>query len=140
MKRKKPSRKDFLSSCSEVGPDDGADPRTFFRKTSEKKLNRKALQLCSEVAKSLRSSLAWELGDDLLSELLVESVVPAPDSTRVLVTVSLLAPAGTIQPADVLERLRQFTGRLRAQVGAAIHRRRVPELSYRVEVRWEVEQ
>ena len=119
MKRKKPSRKDMFSSCDEVGPEDGADPRIFFRKASGKKTNRKALQLCSEVAKTLEQTLAWEMGDALLSNLLVESVVPAPDSSRLLVTVSLPASAGLVPPEHVLERLQRSTGRLRKRTPVA---------------------
>jgi ribosome-binding factor A len=140
MKRKQPSRKDFLSSCSEVGPEDGADPRIYFRKRSETKLNRKALQLCSEVARVLSYVLAWELGDELLSSLCVESVVPAPDSSRLLVTVSVAAPPDANLIEEVLARLRQITGRLRAEVATAIHRRRVPELTFCAVARKEVGQ
>jgi ribosome-binding factor A len=137
MKRKKPSRQDLLSSCSEIGPDDGVDPRTYFRKATDKKnLNRKALQLCGEVARALSHAIAWELGDDLLGTLRVETVVPAPDSTRLLVTVSM--PSGP-DPALIRERLRLCTGRLRAEVAAAIHRRRVPDLTFHLQERKEVD-
>lgn len=132
MKRKKPSRKELLSSCSEIGPEDGADPRVFFRKRAEIKVHRKTLQLCSEVLKILSHALSWELGDDSLNVLFVESVVPAPDSTRLLVC--LRAPAGTENPELLLEALRHSVGKLRAQIAAAIHRRRVPELGFRIEV------
>src|SRR6266446_6248916 len=135
MKRKKPSAKDLLASCGEIGPDDGVDPRVFFRKASAKKVDRKALQLWSEVAKALAHALAWELGDDLLGQLQVEAVVPAPDSSHLLVTVSLSAPPGTDLSDQVWERLRRATGRLRAEVAAAIHRRRVPDLEFRLELR-----
>jgi len=139
MKRKQPSRKDLLSSCGEIGPDDGVDPRVFFRKASEKKVNRKALQLCGEVARTLGHALAWELGDDLLGQLQVEGVVPAPDSSRLLVTVSMEGAPDTDPPNKVLQRLRQATGRLRAEVATAIHRRRVPDLAFRLELRKEVD-
>jgi ribosome-binding factor A len=140
MKRKKPSRKDLLSSCNEIGPDDGLDPRIFFRKASEKKANRKTLQLCSEVAKTLAYALSWEMGDDLLSLLQVERVAAAPDSSRLLVTVSLQAPPDLVDPARVVERLQQSTGKLRAAVAAAVCRRRVPDLTFRLELRKEVDQ
>jgi ribosome-binding factor A len=141
MKRRKASRKDLLSSCSEIGPYDNVDPRTFFRERSGKITNRKALQLCSEVAKTLSFALAWGTGDDLLGLLQVESVAPAPDSTRLLVTVSLTESAASdVQSRQVLGRLRQATGRLRALVAAAIHRRRVPDLTFRLAMRKEVDQ
>jgi ribosome-binding factor A len=140
MKRKQPSRKDFLSSCSEVGPEDGADPRLFFRKASAQKHNRKALQLCGAVTRALSHALAWELGDELLSSLRVESVTPAPDSSRLLVVVSIALPPDEDLPDEMHVRLRRLTGRLRAEVATAIHRRRVPELSFFVQARKEVEQ
>ena len=132
MKSKKPSRRDILSCSSEIGPDDGVDPRTFFRKPSNWKTNRKALQLCGQIARTLSRVLAWESADELLRSLTVESVEPAPDSTRVLVTVSSSASAATQDAAQLLERLRRATGKLRTEVAASIHRKRVPELIFRV--------
>ena len=49
--------------------------------------NRKALQLCGEVGRTLSQVLAWESGDDLLRDVVVDSVTPAPDSSRLLVIV-----------------------------------------------------
>jgi ribosome-binding factor A len=141
MKRRKASHKDLLLSCSEIGPDDNVDPRTFFQERSGKKNNRKALQLCGEVAKTLSYALAWEIGDDVLSLLQVESVVPAPDSTHLLVTASLTVSAGNEVSSDqVVDRLRRATGKLRAMVAAAIHRRRVPDLAFHLAMRKEVDQ
>jgi ribosome-binding factor A len=140
MKRKKSFRKDPFASCADLGPDDGVDPRTFFHKGARKKTNRKALQLCSEVARTLSCALAWGIGDGLLSNLLVESVVPAPDSSRLLVTVCWQPSAEIVPPEGVLERLHQYTGRLRAEVAAAVHRRRVPDLAFRLEMAKEVDQ
>ena len=91
MKSRKPSRRQILSSCHEIGPDDGVDPRTFFRDPARPKTNRKALQLCGQVARTLQAVLAGETGDDLLRELQVESVVPAPTSARLLVTLTAFA-------------------------------------------------
>ena len=136
MKRKQPSRKDLLSSCENVGPEDGLDPKIFFRTSSFKATNRKALQLCGEVARTLGHALAWEMGDDILSRLDVASVVPAPDSTRLLVTVTLGTTADEFRPEVILDRLQRAKGNLRARVAEAIHRRRVPDLAFRVE--WEM--
>jgi ribosome-binding factor A len=131
MKRKKPSARDMLSACSEIRPEDGLDPRMYFRPKAEKKPNRKALQLCSEVAKAVGFALSWEAGDQLLSSLVVESVVPAPDSGRLLITVSFQG-SGAVEPERLMERLQRVTGKLRAAVAESIHRRRVPELTFRV--------
>ena len=130
MNRKTPD-KDLLSSCSELGPEDNSDPRTFFRKEYGKKTNRKSLQLCGEVAKTISYALAWETGDDLLSRLQVESVVPAPNSMHLLVTVSS-TESGELDTAaeQVMGRLQKAKGVLRALVAAAIHRRRAPDFTF----------
>lgn len=138
MKSKKPSQKEILSSCNEIRPDDGVDPRTFFRHSGRKRTNRRALQLCGQIAQTLTSVLAWESGDELLQSLVVESVEPAPDSTRVLVTVSVQASAGGADAGQVIERLHRAAGRFRTEIAAAVHRKRVPELVFRVARRGEV--
>jgi ribosome-binding factor A len=130
MKFKEPSRKDLLLSCSEVGPEDGADPRTFFRPAPARVTNRKALQLCDQVAQTLGFVLAGQRGDDLLRDLVVEAVVPAPNSAHLLVTLSM--PADGLDPAQVVEHLQRATGLLRSEVAAAIHRRKVPLLTFHV--------
>jgi ribosome-binding factor A len=132
MNSKKPTRKEILASCDEVGPEDGLDPRRFLRKTTGKVVNRKALQLCSQVARTLRCVLAGECADELLRDLMVESVVPAPNSSRLLVTVSLNDPTGAVSPDLVLKHLALAQGRLRAEVAAVIHRKKVPELTFRL--------
>ncbi|MBY0528124.1 MAG: hypothetical protein K2R98_32305 [Gemmataceae bacterium] len=128
MKEKKPSREDLLSSCSDIGPDDGIDPRTGFRLTRPRVKNRKALQLCAQVAEAL-NGIFGECADDLLRELTVVSVAPAPSSAYLLVT---LAVAGEVDPLQVLERVERAGGLLRSQIAAAIHRKRTPLLTYRV--------
>jgi ribosome-binding factor A len=156
MKFRKPLRKQILSSCDEIRPDDGVDPRTFFRNPSQKRSNRKALQLCHQIAQTLDQVLGWETGDELLRALTVLSVEPAPDSTRVLVTVcahpvatSGLACQATGEAAcgfdlggpdtnQILEHLSRAAGRLRTEVAQTIHRKRVPELVFRVVGREEV--
>jgi ribosome-binding factor A len=132
MSTKKPSRKDLLSSTGEITPDDGQDPHIFLRKTTRKPTNRKALQLSGQVMETLNYALAWECGDPILQDLTIDSVTPAPNSTHLLVTVRLPA-AGDGPKADVvLEHLQRASGKLRAEVAAAIHRKRVPELTFRV--------
>jgi ribosome-binding factor A len=130
MSKKRPSRKDLRALCSEPGPEDGLDPRLAPR-PAEKVVNRKALQLCGQVADTLAGFFAG-CGDDVLRELLVISVTPAPNSARLLVTVAPGLPDTAPEPARVLERLQHAQARLRAEVASAIHRKRVPELAFRV--------
>ena len=74
MPLRKVSRKDLLAGCAETGPDDGLDPRYDRPDTSAKVTNRKALQLCGQVAETLAYVLAGETGDDVLRHLMVERV------------------------------------------------------------------
>jgi ribosome-binding factor A len=131
MKPKNPSRRDLLSSCEALGPGDGVDPRLEPRDTSRKVKNRKALQLCGQVARTLGLALA-ACGDEVLRDLAVASVVPAPTSARLLVTLYSLTLADTIEAEAVLQRLQRAAGLLRSEVAAAIHRRKAPELLFRV--------
>ena len=135
MKAKKPSHRQISSFCDAIGPEDGLDPRSFFRQGSGRRTNRKALQLCGQIARTLSSVLAWESGDDLLRILQVESVERAPDSTRVLVTVCLQSSADAVDARLILQRLHRASGKFRTEVAAAIHRKRVPELVFRVSAR-----
>jgi ribosome-binding factor A len=128
MSFRKISRNDLLASCSQPGPDDGRDPRLDRREGSGKVPNRKALQLCAQVARTLASVFA-ECADDVLRDLVVESVVPAPNASRLLVSV---APAIAVEAGGVAERLQQARGKLRGEVTAAINRRRMPDLVFHV--------
>jgi ribosome-binding factor A len=131
MKAKKPLRKQMLPLCGEIGPEDGIDPREWVRESTGRKPGRKTQQLCSQVAQTLNFVLAWDSGDDLLRELSVVAVDPAPHPGRLLVTLAFNVP-GAGDPQAALVRLQRAQGRLRREVAAAIHRRRVPELVFRI--------
>src|SRR2546421_9642031 len=135
MKPRKISRKSLRSGCERIGEQDGLDPR-FDRPGAEegppKVRNRKALQLCGQVAETLNLVLGGESGDDVLRHVLVESVTPAPNAMRLLVTLAAGPGSPTTDAAEVLGRLERARPRLRQEVAAAIHRRRVPELTFRV--------
>lgn len=124
------SRKDFPAACDSTGPEDGLDPR-YDRPTDPRKVpNRKALQLCGQVADTLALVLA-ECGDDVLRDLVVVSVRPAPTSVRLLVTVA--RGAGVAEDAaQIAGRLEGARGKLRSEVAAAVHRRKAPDLTFRV--------
>ena len=129
MRRRRFSTKLMQSCCDRLAEDDGVDPRTIFRKPTGKVLNRKALQLCGQVARTLGVVLG-ECGDEVLRNLTVAAVDPAPDSSRLLVTVYSLE--GSTDQEAVVERLGRAYGLLRGEVAAAIHRRKVPELTFRI--------
>jgi ribosome-binding factor A len=118
--------------CAELGPGDGIDPRRTKDAEDRHVPNRKALQLCAQIARTLGCALASECGDDVLQALLVASVQPAPDSTRLLVTVYPTPSAPVQEAAQILQHVHRAAGMLRSVVAAAVHRKRVPELVFRV--------
>jgi ribosome-binding factor A len=129
------SRKDLLSACASIGPEDGVDPRLHCRAPSAKVVNRKALQLCGQVARTLASVLAGESGDDVLRDLLVESVVPAPNASRLLVTVSRTVDEPPLEIGMILRRLDQARGWLRSEIASVVNRRKIPDLTFHVRIR-----
>lgn len=71
-----------------------------------------------------------ELDDEVLRELIVHKVEPAPDESRLLVTVGPYAPGVHIDPALVMQHLHAASAQIRAEVASAITRRRTPTLVY----------
>jgi ribosome-binding factor A len=93
------------------------------------KRHHKDLQLCRQVFDALTYAL-FELDDPVIAELALASVVPAPSSARVLVT--LVPTRDDIDPEVALDRARELAGELREEVAAEVTRRRVPELVFRI--------
>jgi ribosome-binding factor A len=131
MKRKQPTQEQMQELCSATGPEDGVDPRDALRQAARKKGGRKTQQLCGQVAEALNYAFSAVCQDDVLRELGVVAVQPAPDESRLLVSVAPTLP-GPCDAAAVTERLQRVLGKLRAEVAAAIHRKKVPELTFRV--------
>jgi ribosome-binding factor A len=128
MRIRKIAEAQLHALCSELGPDDDLDPHGRHRPSTRRQAPRKTLQLCGQVARTLSALLA-ESADDALRDLEVVSVLPAPHSARLLVTVAPTAcsKCTTNQAELSLERAR---GRLRTEVAAAVRRRRAPELVF----------
>lgn len=91
----------------------------------------KTLRFCRQVEEALAIAFAGGCGDEILNELGVDSVVPAPDAGHLLVTIRFLSKERIPDPLEALTRLHKATGWLRLQVGAAIARKKVPELAFR---------
>jgi ribosome-binding factor A len=120
------------SLCGEVRPEDGMDPREFARKPRPQKGDRKVLQLCSQVAETLSLVLSGECSDELLQNLQVVAVAPAPNASQLLVTVRLADEVETVDSAEISERLASIAGKLRCEVASAITRKQAPKLVFRV--------
>lgn len=130
MNRKRISKKNVQSLCGEIHPDDGIDPKDFFRPRRKRPSDqRKASQLCHQVADTLGLVLSGEFGDEL-RDLRVVSVTPAPDASQLRVLVAPAFDGASLDANVVSEKLLAATGRLRSEVAAAITRKRAPKLLF----------
>src|SRR4051794_6096805 len=130
MRSKRFERKPPAGVTDELTPDDGVDPRLQKHETRPSAPNRKAMQLAAQVERTLVQLFAGEMADEVLGVLRVESVVPAPDSGHLLVTLSPTEQSPALEV--ILEHLQRAAGKLRTEVACAIHRRKAPELHFRV--------
>jgi ribosome-binding factor A len=119
--------------CGEFHGDDGIDPKRDSRGRPRAKNQRKTRQLCQQAAETL--SLVLEGGDDdCLGGLVVLRVEPAPDASRLLVTVAAL-DAREVDRFAILRNLDRAMSRLRSEVARAITRRKAPALAFRLALR-----
>jgi ribosome-binding factor A len=95
-----------------------------------RRVDRKTLQLCGQVRDTLNYVLTGELDDDVLRNVYVDEVRPAPDASRLLVSVCPLDAADMARAELILQKLHIFAPRIRSEVARSIHRRKTPELSY----------
>jgi hypothetical protein len=99
MRSRRFERKPPSGVADNLAPEDGIDPRLQKHAPRPDAANRKALQLAAQVERTLAQIFAGEYADDVLCDLRVESVVPAPDSGHLLVT---LSPAETSPDLSVV--------------------------------------
>lgn len=103
-------------------------------------IDRKLAQLCEQASEALSYALACS-ADWVLRDLLIASVTPAPDASRLLVTV--YPPHDEIpssSPSDnqaerhaaLVAKLENARSYLRSEVASAVHRKRTPDLAFRV--------
>jgi hypothetical protein len=115
-----------------VWPED-ADPSVFFGEgVRQTKGNRKAMQLCKQVERAVAVTLATVPDCDSLLGASVACVEPAPDAGRVRAIIVLAPEHETADAAEARAALVRWTPEFRAEVGAAIHRKRVPEIVFDV--------
>ncbi len=115
--------------------DDLQCAEAFFRKTPNRpKCDRKLKQLCHQVQRAIDFALGGACTDPLLQDLVVESVVPSPDASRLTVFMYCAILNAHDQPsiAEILHRLDAARPLLRREVAAAITRKRAPELVFQI--------
>ncbi len=133
MTRKKRTRRRRAAQSERIDSDysmDSSDPSYWNR--SDDRHARKAMQLCRQVAETLDMVLSGECRDELLQSLRVESVQPAPNASRMLVTLCADLAPEEFDRQRILELLDEQSGRLRCEVAASITRKRAPSLVFNV--------
>lgn len=113
--------------CTQLDAADGIDPRLAPKGPQGKVTNRKTLQLCRQVERILAGVLEGEI----LRDLSVQSVVPAPDSSRMLATL-IFHGEESVATGTILAALQASYTKLRREVAVAIYRRKTPELRFNV--------
>lgn len=114
-------RLQLMALCAELGPEDGQSARDFHRKATHRADDRrKQSQLCGQIARALNLALSGASVEVLRTCTVRE--VTAPRSGEVEVTV--------IGPPEAGPALEAARGWLRGEIATAIHRKRVPRLSY----------
>lgn len=118
------TREQMLELCGDIHEDDGVDPREFFQSgRGPRKQDHKAKQLCRQAAESIDQVLSGETGDRRLACLRVASEKPAPDASRLLVTVIATCAKDDFHREETEARLQASAGRLRTAVAGAMTRR-----------------
>lgn len=125
-------REKAMRACESWHSDDGIDPRSFFR-PKRRRDERKTRQLCGQVARVLNGVLG-ESGDPSLYDLMVEEVQPAPDSSHLQVIVIPMGENATATPGELLQALSRAQPMMRAEVARSIHRKRVPSLTFQIQM------
>jgi ribosome-binding factor A len=129
----KRTREAMRAYCDEIHADDGIDPKEFFKRQRKRgKANHHGDQLCRQVAETMDLVLSGDTHDELLQSLHVVSVVPAPDSSRLLVALHSDLPPELFEQSEIESRLAEHAGRLRCAIASAITRRKTPNLTFQV--------
>ena len=132
MSRKKIAPRQLHALCGRVHEDDGVHPSILFGGKDKVARGRKSHQLGAQVREALHYALGGECDDPVLCGLFIASVEPAPGANRLIVTVEVPPSDHGPAPIEVLEHLGRASGWLRTAAAAAVCRRKMPELEFRI--------
>ncbi|XZE43274.1 hypothetical protein SH467x_002829 [Pirellulaceae bacterium SH467] len=97
---------------------------------SQPSVDRKTLQLCSQVRRVLEYGVDEVLHGEAL--VAVTDVIPAPDASHLLVLVQPMGDTTVEETEAIQERLVASAWQLRTMVAEGISRRKTPSLSFQV--------
>jgi len=117
--------------CAELRPDDGIDPAVLFgRQRRPRGRHKKDRQLCGQAFKAFCMVMDQLAHMEWATDLFVAQVTPAPDASRLRVSVGVYGDVPLAEALHRVERLTQHTARFRWELGQAISRKRVPEIFF----------
>ena len=112
--------------------EDDLTQRFFGEGVRGKKGDFKTEQLCKQVERAASLALAVQSLGDVLAGAVVAAVEPAPDASRLRITVVLAPGRGVDDLGEAWAALSRATPGFRAEVARSISRKRVPELTWGV--------
>jgi ribosome-binding factor A len=108
------------------------DEARFFFDLESVRPDHRVHSLCRQAQEALVLALDESSRDPRLGSAWVLSVEPAPGPERLLVSIVLAGAASAADIEGALVALVNMKPWLRSEVARAIHRKRVPELAFRV--------
>ncbi|MDC0717881.1 ribosome-binding factor A [Nannocystis bainbridge] len=108
------------------------DPAVLFGAALPSQARRKLDQLSRQVEERLSLVLAGEIDDPHVAALTLLGVEPEPGSGNLVVVLALPVGAGGDEAQVVMRRLDALRAYLRAEIAGAIHRKRTPNLVFRL--------
>lgn len=119
--------------CASLRAGDGLDPRFEKRGgTSRRDFDRKTYQLAAQIGRTIDYVLSGDIEDDDLRRLQVQQVIPMQGG-RFLVCLSPFDNQPIAEQDTLLRKLMAVKKQLRWEVAQSIHRRKTPELEFRVD-------
>ncbi len=119
--------------CAALRAGDGLDPRLEKKGgASRKDFDRKTYQLASQIGRTIDYVLSGETEDDDLRRLQVQQVIPMQGG-RFLVCLSAFDNQPIAGQDTLLRKLMAIKKQLRWEVAQSIHRRKTPELEFRID-------
>lgn len=124
----------LASMAAEYRLGDGVDPkeekREKLRSQRKKKVDYSTERLASQILDALSfSTILSEIG---LDDFVFEAIHPLTSGGHFLVEVRCQNANREFDPHDIEQQLKSAAGRIRHEISGFVHRRRLPELKFRV--------
>ncbi len=91
--------------------------------------DRKMLQLCAAIRRTLELTLVGDFEDEVLQNMSIESVEPVAGN-RVQVMFMVHPPGSELEKSEVLARLEAARPHMIEEIARAVNRRSLPELTF----------